>query len=46
MRDAFARGLYAVAKQNPKVFIIVADISPAASMDPSGSTEAGRLLPR
>lgn len=34
MRDAFARGLYAVAKQNPKVFVIVADISPAASMDP------------
>jgi transketolase len=34
MRDAFARGLYTVAKQNPKVFIIVADISPAASMEP------------
>lgn len=34
MRDAFARGLYKVAKQNPKIFVIVADISPAASMGP------------
>ena len=34
MRDAFARGLFKVAQQNPKIFIIVADISPAASMDP------------
>lgn len=34
MRDAFARGLYTAAKKNPKIFIIVADISPAASMEP------------
>lgn len=34
MRDAFARTLYQVAKKNPKVFIVVADISPAASMAP------------
>lgn len=34
MRDAFARALYQVAKQDPKVFIVVADISPAGSMAP------------
>jgi len=34
MRDAFARTLYQIAKKNPKVFIVVADISPAASMAP------------
>src|SRR3989338_6284201 len=32
MRDAFARTLYKIAKKNPKIFIVVADISPAASM--------------
>ena len=32
MRDAFARTLYQVGKKNPKVFIVVADISPAGSM--------------
>lgn len=32
MRDTFARTLYQIAKQNPKVFIVVADISPAGSM--------------
>lgn len=32
MRDAFARTLYKIAKKNPKVFIVVADISPAAGM--------------
>ena len=34
MRDAFARTLYQVAKKDPKVFIVVADISPAGSMAP------------
>lgn len=34
MRDTFSRALYAVAKQNPRIFIVVADISPAASMAP------------
>jgi transketolase len=34
MRDAFARGLYQAAKKNPKIFMVVADISPAASMAP------------
>lgn len=34
MRDTFSRALYAVAKEKPKVFIVVADISPAASMAP------------
>jgi len=34
MRDTFSRTLYEVAKAEPKVFIIVADISPAASMVP------------
>lgn len=34
MRDMFARTLYQIAKKNPKVFIVVADISPAASMAP------------
>ena len=32
MRDTFARTLYAIAKETPKVFIVVADISPAGSM--------------
>jgi len=34
MRDAFSKALYQVAKKTPKVFIVVADISPAASMEP------------
>lgn len=34
MRDTFSRVLYDVAKEIPKVFIVVADISPAASMAP------------
>lgn len=34
MRDQFARTLYEVAHRTPDVFIIVADISPAASMAP------------
>ena len=34
MRDAFARTLYEVAKKDPRVFIVVADISPAGSMAP------------
>lgn len=34
MRDAFARALYQVAKAQPRVFIVVADISPAGSMAP------------
>jgi len=32
MRDKFAHTLYKIARQNPKVFIAVADISPAGSM--------------
>src|SRR3989338_5892158 len=32
MRDAFARTLYEIAKREPNVFIVVADISPAGSM--------------
>lgn len=34
MRDTFARTLYELAKADPKVFIVVADISPAGSMQP------------
>lgn len=34
MRDTFARTLYQVAKRQPNVFIVVADISPAGSMAP------------
>lgn len=34
MRDAFSRALYQIAKKDPKVFIVVADISPAGSMAP------------
>ncbi len=34
MRDTFSRALYEVAKAKPEVFIVVADISPAASMAP------------
>lgn len=32
MRDAFARTLYELAKADPRMFIVVADISPAGSM--------------
>src|SRR5262245_7175315 len=32
MRDTFARTLYQVGRQDPRVFIVVADISPAGSM--------------
>ena len=34
MRDTFARTIYQIAKEDPKVFVVVADISPAASMEP------------
>lgn len=34
MRDTFAATLYDIAKKDPKVFIVVADISPAGSMIP------------
>jgi transketolase len=34
MRDAFARALYEIARQQPKVFMVVADMSPAGSMVP------------
>jgi transketolase len=34
MRDAFARTLHQFAQQQPGVFIAVADISPAGSMEP------------
>ena len=34
MRDAFSKALYQVAQKTHKVFIVVADISPAASMEP------------
>ena len=44
MRDAFARGLYRAAKKNPKVFLIVADISPgSASMEPYRQEFADRF---
>lgn len=32
MRNAFSRALYQIAKKNPRIFIAVADISPAGSM--------------
>ena len=32
MRDAFARAFYEIAKANPRIFIVVADISPASQM--------------
>lgn len=32
MRDVFSRTLHQIAKRNPKTFIVVADISPAAGM--------------
>lgn len=34
MRDTFARTVYEVAKAQPNVFVVVADISPAGSMGP------------
>lgn len=33
MRDKFAHTLYQIAKQDPKTFIVCADISPAGSME-------------
>jgi transketolase len=32
MRDTFARTLYEIGRQDPRIFIVVADISPAGSM--------------
>lgn len=34
MRDMFSRTIHKMAQQNPKVFVVVADISPAGSMEP------------
>lgn len=34
MRDAFARTVYEMAKADPRVFVVVADISPASAMAP------------
>jgi transketolase len=34
MRDTFARTVYEIAKVQPDVFVVVADISPAGSMGP------------
>ncbi|MEQ1896018.1 MAG: transketolase C-terminal domain-containing protein [Vicinamibacterales bacterium] len=34
MRDAFARTIYDIARSDPKTFVVVADISPAAAMAP------------
>ena len=34
MRDAFARAVYDIAQEDPKVYVVVADISPAAAMAP------------
>jgi len=34
MRDAFAHTIHEIAKTNPNVFMVVSDISPAASMAP------------
>ena len=34
MRDTFARTLHKISQSDPKVFIVVSDISPAASMEP------------
>src|SRR5207248_1419159 len=44
MRDAFARTIYDVAKAVPKVFVVVADISPAASMAPFQTDFPERFL--
>lgn len=33
MRDAFARALHRTAQRHPNIFLLVADISPAASLD-------------
>jgi hypothetical protein len=40
MRDTFARTLYEIACKDPRIFIVVADISPAGSMA-SGSSMSG-----
>ena len=34
MRDTFARTLHQISQTNSKLFVVVSDISPAASMDP------------
>ena len=34
MRDAFARTIYEIAREDPRVFVVVADISPASAMAP------------
>ena len=34
MRDTFAETVYQIAQRDPGVFVVVSDISPAASMDP------------
>jgi transketolase len=34
VRDAFARAVYEIAKEDPRVFVVVADISPASAMAP------------
>jgi transketolase len=34
VRDAFARAVYDIAQEDPKVYVVVADISPAAAMAP------------
>ncbi|MEO5341286.1 MAG: hypothetical protein H7837_12350 [Magnetococcus sp. MYC-9] len=44
MRDTFSRILYEVAKTTPKVFVVVADISPAASMAPFRADFADRFI--
>ena len=44
MRDQFARTLYDVTQKTPDVFIVVADISPAASMAPFRSEFPDRFI--
>lgn len=44
MRDTFSRTIYEVAKAVPKVFVVVADISPAASMAPFRADFADRFV--
>jgi transketolase len=34
VRDAFARTVYEIARDDPRVFVVVADISPASAMAP------------
>ncbi|MGH9348787.1 MAG: transketolase family protein [Vicinamibacterales bacterium] len=44
MRDAFARTVYEIAKQDPRVFVVVADISPASAMAPFVKEYPDRFL--